>query len=111
MGVFLGTLTIPISTKPSNAIAIPRAIKRLIIVVPATLTGTVTAQVPDDITSSPTFVNLTRPSGSAAGDEDITLAASKAVPINHAAMFSIRVNSGSDEAAARSFALFGEEQY
>ena len=112
MGISLGTLTIPISTKPSNAIGGRqlRTLRSLMVIAPATLTGTITLQVPDGIGSSPTFVNLTRPSGSAGGTEDITIAASKVVTLSDVPMHSIRVNSSDDEGAARAFEFFGEEK-
>ena len=112
MGIKLGTLTIPSGTKPSNAIGGRqlRTVGALTVIAPSALTGTVTLQVPDGIGSSPTFVNLTRPSGSAGGTEDVTIAASKAVTIENTPMHSIRVNSGTNEGANRAFELFGEEK-
>ncbi len=112
MGISLGTLPFQISTKPSNAIGGRqlRTVRALTIIAPSALTGTVTLQVPDGIGSSPTFVNLTRPSGSAGGTEDVTIAASKAVTLNSVPMHSIRVNSGTNEGSARAFELFGEEK-
>ena len=112
MGIKIGTLTIPSGTKPSNAIEGRqlRTLRSLMIIAPSALTGTITLQVPDGIGSSPTFVNLTRPSGSAGGTEDVTIAASKVVTLNDVPMHSIRVNSGSNEGSARAFELFGEEK-
>ncbi|KKK51511.1 hypothetical protein LCGC14_3114230 [marine sediment metagenome] len=112
MGVFLGNLTIALNESNSSAISgrILRTVKSVMIVAPAALDGTVTIQIPDDITSSPTWVPLTRPSGSAGGHVDITIASSKAIILSEVPAHGIRVSSAASEDPAKVFPVFGEEK-
>ncbi len=112
MGIFIGDLVIPLNTKPSNVLSgrILRTLRSITIIAPASLDGTVTVQVPDGIGSSPTFVNLTRPSGSAGGHEDVTIASSKAITLDSVPTHGFRVNSGANEDPAKTFPVFGEEK-
>ena len=107
MGVALADLVIPNGTKPSNVISgrILRTVKSISITAPATLTGTISIQIPDGIGTSPTFTNLQSPPGT-----DITIALSKSIVITSMPMHGIRVNSGSNEGAERTFKVFGEER-
>ncbi len=106
MGVFLGNLTIPISTKPSSALdgRLLRTVSSLVIHAPAALTGTITIQVPDAL-SSPTYNNYQETPGT-----DVTITAGDAILLKQVPMHGIRVNSGSNEAAERVFPVFGEEK-
>src|SRR3990167_5957200 len=88
---------IPIDTTPSNSLG-PDQIRdavALTIQSPATLTGTITVQVSFDNT---TFVPLT-----VEGTTALTIAASTGLLIEAVAFKYIRVNSGSNEAAARTY--------
>lgn len=112
MGVKIGELTIALNESNSSALSgrTLRTLSSIMIVAPAALDGTVTVQVPDGIGSSPTWVNLTRPSGSGAGHVDVTIGSSKAIILDSVPAHGFRVSSGASEDPAKVFPIFGEEK-
>ena len=106
MGVFLGNLVIPINTKPSSVISgrILRTVGSVEIHAPAALTGTITVQSANDLDDT-TFNNIQSPPGT-----DVVITAGDTTTLTRVPAHGIRVNSGSDEGAERTFPVFGEEK-
>jgi hypothetical protein len=106
MGIFLGNLVIASAGTNSTDLSgrILRTVSSLEIHGPATLTGTVKVQTPNDLTASPTYNDLQ------SGGADINIAVGEATVITAVPSHGIRVQSDGAEAAERTFPVFGEEK-
>lgn len=99
---FVGTLTIPNGTKPSNVLVVnlTRLATRWIFVTPAAFTGTVSVEGNHD--GSTTTLPLK------ADGTDVTLTAGRVHSWWYPGLKAIRVNSGSNEGADRIVQVYAE---